>query len=363
MGEIRLSFKITQPAVGGYASIRLSYQIVEPLVAGYPQARLSYMVVEPLVAGYPQARCSFLGFQALFPAEEERPVSTNPFPGFGNSPTNPAIPQAADPFNSPLPGLSIEVTKTPRFRTRISEAASGNEVRYAQAEYPRWDFELSYEFLEDRALADTSLKTIMGFFLARQGSFDSWLFKDPDDYLSVGGICGTAEGVTTEFPLCRTMGEFNEKVGQVDTANTIKIYRSFTETRNIPAIPGPYTITVNQAASFVEDLGVAGYTRVSGPPADLGEYQVNEDTGVYTFFSLNNGDSVNISYRYEVDPADYTITLPNAVVFDSAPPSGTITADFQFFFACRFLEDSLDFEKFADKLWNLQSVSFKSIIQ
>jgi hypothetical protein len=65
----------------------------------------------------------------------------------------------------------------------------------------------------------------------------------------------------------------------------------------------------------------------------------------------------------EVDPADYTITLPNSVVFDSAPVSGEVTADFQFFYACRFLEDSLDFEKFADKLWNLQTMQFRSIIQ
>ena len=71
----------------------------------------------------------------------------------------------------------------------------------------------------------------------------------------------------------------------------------------------------------------------------------------------------DISYRYEVDAADYTITLPNSVVFNSAPASGTITADFQFYYACRFVDDSMDFEKFADKLWNLQSVQFKSIIQ
>ena len=362
MGEIRLSYSVVQPATGGYSSVRLTLTYVEALSAGYPQARLSGMFLEPLVGGYPQLRGSFVGIQALFPVEEERPVSTDPFPGFGNSSTNPAIPQAADPFNSPLPGLSIEVTKTPRFRTRISEAASGNEVRYAQAEYPRWDFELSYEFLEDRSLADTSLKTIMGFFLARQGSFDSWLFKDPDDYLSVGGVCGTADGVTTEFPLCRTMGGFNERIGQVDTANTIKIYRTYTQTATVPATPGPYTITVANASGFVEDLGVAGLTRVSGVPA-AGQYSVDELTGTYTFSAASEGSSVNITYRYEVDAADYTITLPNSVVFDSAPASGTITADFQFYYACRFVDDSMDFEKFADKLWNLQSVQFKSIIQ
>lgn len=220
-------------------------------------------------------------------------MSDTPFPGFGNSATNPAVPAAADPFNTPLPGLTIDVKKAPRFRTNISEAASGNETRYAQAEYPRWEFELSYDFLEDRTGAESSLKTILGFFLARRGSFDSWLFKDPDDYLSTGGVCGTADGVTTEFPLCRTLGGFNEVVGQVDTANAIQIY--------------------------VDDV--------------------------------------------LIDPADYEVVLPNSVVFDSAPAEGVVTATFQFFFACRFMEDQLDFEKFADKLWNLQQVQFRSVIQ
>ena len=362
MDRIRLSYTITQPVTSGYSSVRLSFAFVEPLIDGFSNIRLSLAIVEPLVDGFSTIRCSFIGIQALFPAEEERPVSTNPFPGFGNSTTNPAIPQAADSFNSPLPGLSIEVTKTPNFRTRVSEAASFNEVRYSQAQYPRWDFELSYEFLEDRALANTSLKTIMGFFLARQGSFDSWLFKDPDDYLSVGGVCGTSDGVTTEFPLCRTMGEFNEKVGQVDTANTIRVYRSLAEQATIPNVPGPYTIMVANASSFIEDLGVAGYTRVEGIPEN-DEYSVDEETGIYTFSLSDATNEVVIEYRYEVDPADYTVTLPNSIVFDSAPGEGTITADFQFYFACRFTEDSMDFEKFADKLWNLQSVSFRSIIQ
>lgn len=360
--NVRLSFKVVQPLVIPASSVRLTFFILEPLTGGFSSPRLSAVFSEPLVGGFSRLELSFVGVQALTPVEEDRPVSTTPFPGFGNSASNPAIPQAADPFNSPLPGLSIEVTKTPRFRTTISEAASGGEVRYAQAEYPRWDFELSYEFLEDRALADTSLKTIMGFFLARQGSFDSWLFKDPDDYLAVGGVCGISDGVTTEFPLCRSMGGFNEKVGQVDPVNNIRVYRSYTQAAIVPESPGPYSVTVDNAASFREDLGVQGLVAVPENPGP-GQYSVDESTGTYYFHFSIQGDTVDISYRYEINPLDYVITLPNSVVFNSAPAGGVITADFQFYYACRFVDDSLDFEKFADKLWNLQSVSFRSIIQ
>jgi hypothetical protein len=37
------------------------------------------------------------------------------------------------------------------------------------------------------------------------------------------------------------------------------------------------------------------------------------------------------------------VTLPNLVIFTSAPAAQTISADFEFFFNCRFQEDAADF--------------------
>jgi uncharacterized protein (TIGR02217 family) len=278
----------------GVSQIRYGFALTQATTGGFSNARLAVIIPEPLIGGFSKARLAFINAQVLFPAEEDRNVSNNPFPGFGNSTTNPAIPAAADPFNTPLPGLDITVKKVPRFKTRISEGSSGFEVRNAQMQYPRWDFELSYNYLEDRSGAESSLKVILGFFLARQGSFESWLFKDPDDYLVTNGVCGIADGVTTEFPLCRTLGDFREQVGQLDTVNTLTVY--------------------------VDGL--------------------------------------------EVDETDYEVVMPNSIVFNTAPDDDlVVSASFQFYYACRFIEDGLEFEKFMDKLWNLQSVEFRSIIQ
>jgi hypothetical protein len=250
------------------------------------------------------------------------------------------------------------------FKTNISEAASGNEVRNSLAQYPRWEFTLQYEFLEDKTGAASSLKTIMGFFLARAGSFDSWLFKDPDDYLATNNFCGLSDGVTTQFPFLRSIGTFQEKVGQVDTANTITIFMSLGEEATVPVTPGPYTVTVSQAPLWIEDLGVmqgiTPLTKVSGAPG-AGQYSVV--SGDYTFNAASQGEDVVISYRYTVDSLDYTVTLPNLIVFTTAPPEGQISATFQFYYACRFIDDELDFEKFMDKLWSLQECGFRSIIQ
>lgn len=370
MVNLRVNYVFNDTFSSGYPKLRTNLLAAEPYTQGYPKLRVNYTFAEPFTQGYPKLRVNYIVVEMFCPVDPEERMSTIPFPGFGNSASNPAVPAGLDPFNSALPGLAFSVHKKPLFNTRVSEAASGYEVRNALMEFPKWEFNLTYEFLEDASGAESSLKTIQGFFLARQGAFDSWLFKDPDDYLCVGSTCGYPDGVTTTFNFCREMtGGFLERVGQVDTANTVKLYLRLTaEARTIPATPGPYTITANQAATFRTDHGVtkaiggAAMTKVAGAPA-LDQYSVNEVTGVYTFNAGNQGQGVNLSYRYELSSGLYTITLPNLITFSSAPAAGILTGDFQFYFACRFLEDQMDFEKFADKLWNLQQCDFRSLIQ
>jgi uncharacterized protein (TIGR02217 family) len=267
---------------------------LEPLAEGNPNLRSDLVVLEPLAEGYRNLRVAFVLIESLQPVEPESHMLSTPFPGFGNNISNPAIPAAADPASSGLPGLAFSVHKIPLFNTNLDEAASGNEIATSLTQYPRWKYELTYDFLEDSSGANSSLKKIMGFFLQCRGRFQTWLFKDPDDYLVTAGQCGTADGVTTQFYFCRTMGGFVEPIGQVDQANTIHVY-------------------------------------------------------------------VNGVLKTPV--TDYNIVLPNKIVFVSAPVSGPITADFQFFFICRFLDDEKDYEKFADKLWNLNTCEFRSVIQ
>jgi len=344
-------------------NLRSNFTFVEPLSEGSPAVSTNLSLAEALSEGYAKVYSNLIILESLHPVSPELPMSTIPFPGFGNSPSTPSIPQSLDPFNSALPGLAFSVHKKPIFNTRVSEAPSGGEVRSSQSEYPRWEFTLPYEFLEDRSGAESSLKQIMGFFLARRGRYDSWLFKDPDDYLATRGNCGTSDGLTTVFPLRRTLGEFSEKVGQLDTANSLVVYLQLDEARTIPST-GPYTITVTHAAAWGYDNGVTKgglpMTLVTGTPT-TGQYSVS--AGVYTFAAADASSAIIINYGYIISSSLYTVTLPNLITFTSAPAAGIITADFQFFFACRFLEDEMDFEKFYDKLWSLHECSFRSIIQ
>jgi hypothetical protein len=110
-------------------------------------------------------------------------------------------------------------------------------------QYPIWEFELTYEFL--RADVTQEYQTLLGFFLSRLGAFDTFLFKDLDDYLVTAGRSATADGVTTQFGFLRTIGGFAELVGQVDKGHTINVYVNGT----LPVGP-TYTIALPNQIVF-----------------------------------------------------------------------------------------------------------------
>lgn len=348
-GQLRAPLINLDPLAEGASSIRSPLIISEPAAEGSPNLRGNFLINEPLAEGFRNLRCGLFFLEALVPVDPEGHVSTELFPGSLGSPAS-------------LPGLAFSLHKKPKFATLKHQAASGVSARQALRQYPIWEFELTYEFLRDNVTNE--FKTLCGFFLSRQGGFDTFLFKDPDDYLVQNGALGLADGATTKFAFKRTMGGFAEKIGQVDLAQTISIYGSLAQAGSIPNT-GPYTITTANAAAFVADLGVkkAGVPMVpvASAPAP-GQYSVS--AGVYTFNAADHGAAVSISYRYLIAPAAYAVTLPNLLIFGSAPAAGTtISADFQFYFNCCFQEDTADFEKFADKFWAASQIVLETVPQ
>jgi len=87
------------------------------------------------------------------------------------------------------------------------------------------------------------------------------------------------------------------------------------EAQTIPASPS-YTITVTNAASFNDDLGITyassglRFQRVASAPA-VGQYSVNFATGVYTFAAADAGLAVLISYTYTVTTSGRKVTISN----------------------------------------------------
>ena len=119
-----------------------------------------------------------------------------------------------------LAGLEYPVVRTPIFRTLIQETTSGEESRAALQLYPRWHWTMSFNFLRDDA--NNEFRTLLAFFLARKGSFDSFLFDDVDDNAVTGQPIGEGDGSNRVFQLVRSFGGFTEPV-LTPNATTIKI--------------------------------------------------------------------------------------------------------------------------------------------
>lgn len=109
-----------------------------------------------------------------------------------------------------LPGLTWNREKNPEFNNIIQTAANGNEKAVMLWVYPKWYFKLSYECL--RAGEKKELEQIVGFFLQRRGNFDTFLYRDPNDYQVTNQPIGVGDGTTKECQLARNFGGFIEPV-------------------------------------------------------------------------------------------------------------------------------------------------------
>jgi uncharacterized protein (TIGR02217 family) len=121
-----------------------------------------------------------------------------------------------------LPGLKFGVRRSPTFSTNIKTSVSGREYRAANMAAPRYHYRLAFEFLRDQRAGLDELRTLVGFFNARQGAFDSFLFADPDDYSVTTESFGTGNGSATAFQLYRTWSGYSESIYNLNSAPQIR---------------------------------------------------------------------------------------------------------------------------------------------
>jgi uncharacterized protein (TIGR02217 family) len=201
-----------------------------------------------------------------------------------------------------LKGLSYSVHKKPTFSMGVAEASSQREVRVSYANYPIWEWELTYTYLPDAAMQGTTssdMKEMLGFFLSLRGGVTPFFFLDPDDNLVTNQSLGVGDGTSTAFTFVRTLGGSSgqgiEPIGGLVGAYTPKIYLNGTL----------------------------------------------QSSGAYT---LNTVQPYN-----------------NQVVFNTPPAAGVaVTCDIQYYYYVRFKDPTIDLEKFSDKLWQAQKITLRS---
>lgn len=159
-----------------------------------------------------------------------------------------------------LPGISWNVIKTPQWKTDAKKSVSGKEVRTALYSYPDWKFSMSYEVL--RAGAERELQKLMGFFNARKGSFDSFLFNDPTDNAVTTQVFGYGNGAQTKFQLARQIDEIDSIEPIFATNGTPRVFINGTETSAWTLAGGLVTFSAPPAANAVLTWTGGYYFRV-----------------------------------------------------------------------------------------------------
>jgi hypothetical protein len=78
-------------------------------------------------------------------------------------------------------------------------------------------------------------------------------------------------------------------------------------------------------------------------------------TGIDTIDSVYINDVIQAPDTYGPDATN------TMLVFTTAPVAGNITADFHFYYRCRFLDDEMLYSQWARNLWEVKQVQFESV--
>lgn len=200
-------------------------------------------------------------------------------------------------------GWSIKRTG-PIWRTEKQRNISGKEVSKARWAQPLYLWEVLFNVLRTgviNAAYYTEYQTLVGFFNSRQGADGTFLYSDGDDNSTTGQFLGIGDGGKTAFQLFRSFGG------------------SPLERIKAPNLSGTFNVYLNGVLQSALSYTVTLWETVNA-----------------------NG--------------------PGCVVFTTPPGAGVfVTADFSFFWPCRFAEDSADFTKIFQGRYELKKLTFRSI--
>ena len=197
-----------------------------------------------------------------------------------------------------LAGLGWSVTRREIWKTRSQEAISGKETRIADWSYPRHQWSLGFDFL-------------------RQGAFSGTAYSE---FALLAGFFDLRQGAFDSF--LYTDADDNAVTGQA-----------------IATGDGATT-------SFDFVRGFGGFAEPILAPNVVSAVYLNAVAQSPSSYTVNGWGSAS----------------PGTLVFTTAPGSGVaISADFSFYFPCRFAADQMDFEKFMAALYSAKKISFISL--
>jgi uncharacterized protein (TIGR02217 family) len=121
-----------------------------------------------------------------------------------------------------LPGLAWSIKRSAERNTIKHDALSGKNVRIANWTYPKYHYELPFNFLRS-ATAYQEWQTLEGFYDSVNGAAGLWAYDDPNDDSIANQGFGEGDGTTTTFQLVRGFGGQAAPVFLVNGTPTIMV--------------------------------------------------------------------------------------------------------------------------------------------
>lgn len=125
-----------------------------------------------------------------------------------------------------LTGATLRTTRSASWEggSEVVTALSGKDTSITYWSYPRWEWELNWDLIRQgtrHGTAYTEAAQLWGFYNARQGTFDSFLFEDTDDNTATAAALGTGNGSNRVFQLMRSYGSFLEPIFALKTMTNV----------------------------------------------------------------------------------------------------------------------------------------------
>lgn len=213
-----------------------------------------------------------------------------------------AIPLPVNTFpigTSLTKGLTFSSFKTPNFGRRIQRSVSGRELVVQDYANPIWQFKLQFSFLRDFPSVDEAGHPL-------ESEFRNLL----NFYTTIQAIGDTFYYLDRDDWLAE-----DEPLAPGDGSTT-----GFQLRRRI--FPGGY-------GEYVTAPWTVDEVKIDGTPT-----------------------------------TDYSTDFGRGIInFGTPPADGAIpTVTYSYFFRCRFIDDAVEFERFAHQFWSLREIRFRSVL-
>jgi len=217
-----------------------------------------------------------------------------------------------------LSGIGWPVNRRPYVSTTVNKTAGGQEIRIPNWPYPLETFDLPINYLHDSVVQSpgfaADFEELYGFFVARLGPWDSFLYQDPTDNYTV--TLAQYEGLSP------TTGQNVIATGD-GTTKSFQLFR-----------------TIGGALQPIYDIN--GITATLAPPL--------------------SAPYCNVYLNGVLQGSGFSVSNTGLLTFTSAPGNSVhVAADFSYFKRCVFADDSIDFTRNYQHIWKVKKLSIRQV--